>query len=85
MLRCLALAKRDLGDAMTNFHSRFPQTATLLDQSQVSGASYRNATCYLVADPSAYALGSKAILAAMSCKRLETQRQTATLRATFTD
>jgi uncharacterized protein YecT (DUF1311 family) len=81
----LGLAERDLGEALTDLRSRYPLTATLLDQSQASWASYRDATCYYVADPSAYARGSEAILAEISCKRLETQRRAATLRTMFTE
>jgi len=81
----LGLAERALGEALTDLRSRYPQTATLLDQSQASWASYRDATCYYVADPSAYARGTEAILHEMHCKRLETHRRAASLRAMFTD
>ncbi len=81
----LGLAERDLGVALTDLRSRFPHTATLLDQSQASWASYRDATCYYVADPSDYARGTEAILAEMQCKRRETRRRAASLRAMFSD
>ena len=81
----LGLAERELGKALTDLRGRYPQTATLLDQSQASWASYRDATCYYVADPSVYARGSEMILEELTCKRLETERRAATLRAMFTD
>jgi uncharacterized protein YecT (DUF1311 family) len=81
----LGLAERELGNALTDLRSRFPQTSTLLDQSQASWASYRDATCYYAADPSDYARGSESILIELSCKRTETERRAAALRAMFTD
>jgi uncharacterized protein YecT (DUF1311 family) len=81
----LGLAERDLGNALTDLRSRYPQTTALLDQSQASWASYRDATCYYVADPSDYARGTEAILDELYCKRRETERRAASLRAMFTD
>jgi uncharacterized protein YecT (DUF1311 family) len=81
----LGLAERELGEALTDLRSRFPQTATLLDQSQASWASYRDATCHYAADPSDYARGSESILIELFCKRTETKRRAAALRAMFTD
>ncbi|NJS39810.1 MAG: DUF1311 domain-containing protein [Rhodobacteraceae bacterium] len=81
----LGLAERELGNALSDLRSRFPQTSTLLDQSQASWASYRDATCYYAADPSDFARGSESILIELSCKRTETERRAASLRAMFTD
>ncbi|AZL57615.1 DUF1311 domain-containing protein [Tabrizicola piscis] len=81
----LAMAERQLGEALTDLRSRFPQTATQLDHAQAAWASYRDATCYFVADPSDYGRGTEAILIELACKRSETLRRAADLRQMFTD
>ncbi len=81
----LGLAEAELGAALTDLRSRFPQTATKLDQAQASWAVYRDATCYYAADPSDFARGSEAILTEISCKKAETLRRAADLRQMFTD
>ena len=81
----LGLAEAELGAALTDLRSRFPQTATQLDQAQASWAVYRDATCYYAADPSDFARGTETILIEISCKRAETLRRAADLRQMFTD
>lgn len=81
----LGKAEGELGDALTALRSRFPQTATQLDQAQAAWASYRDATCHYAAYPYDFGRGSEAVLDELSCKKTETLRRAAELRLMFTD
>ncbi|MBA3911805.1 MAG: hypothetical protein C0524_18495 [Rhodobacter sp.] len=81
----LGKAERELGDALTVLRSRFPRTATQLDQAQAAWASYRDATCYYVAYPDDFGRGSESVLDELSCKKTETRRRAAELRKMFSD
>jgi uncharacterized protein YecT (DUF1311 family) len=81
----LGQAEAELGEALTDLRSRFPQTAAQLDAAQAAWSTYRDATCFYAVYPSDYGRGTEMVLDELSCKKSETLRRAAELRAMFTD